>query len=378
MHVNWGCVEPSMSQFNSLNFSSCRAISAMPATRIAFMGRTATGSSSFITVHKNAASCTCPTCSVRCVSSLFAEVAEETEAPVIEDEVPAAVAAMDGVENEDEAHNVDRPARQQLRKKKTKGKELSEFEVGSTVSGTVRSITSYGAFVDIGATTDGLLHISQLSTEYVGDVKDIVKEGQELQVRIVNIDSAKGQVGLSLMTAAEEASSQQAAQGAREARQARSERKQNNTRRDDSSVLSSLKQKGWDSSTMVEGTVVSIVDFGCFVRLDASALNSDCEGEFDGLVHISALRSGRVGSVADVVSPDDKVQVRVKSIDGNKVSLTMLSVDDESSKAEAVSERGFNEDGPGDGAANWKQLYVDISSEMPAFHNRPLVEDRRK
>lgn len=332
--------------------------------------------SSCVAVHP--AACDCHGCSSgRFNTRLFSDVAEaEADAPATEDdgdEIPDEVVAMDGVEDDDEAHNVDRPARQQLKKKKPKGKELSEFEVGSTVTGTVRALANYGAFIDFGATTDGLLHISQLSTEYVGDVNDVLKEGQEVQVRIVNIDSGKGQVGLSLLSQAEETTSQEAAQ---EARQARSNRNQSN-RRDDNAIMSALKEKGWDSDTMVEGTVVSTVDFGCFVRVDASKLNSEVEGEFDGLVHISALRAGRVGSVTDVVKANDTVKVRVKSIDGNKVSLTMLSLEDESSKVEASAARGFD-DGPGDGAANWKELLVEFDTDMPSFENVAVVEDRRK
>merc|ERR1712224_685025 len=271
-----------------------------------------------------------------------ADVAEETE-------VPADVEAMEGVESNDEAHNLERPARAALKKKKPAGKDLSEFTEGSTVKGTVKSIASYGAFVDIGASTDGLLHVSQLSAEFVNDVSDIVKEGQEIEVRIVKIDSNKGQVGLSMMTEEEAAASKPS-------------RPSNNRRqpcRDDSALLNSLNEKGFDSSVMVEGTVVSTVDFGAFVRVDASTLNSECEGSFDGLVHISCLKVGRVGSVTDVVKADDKVQVRCKSIDGGKVSLTMLSVEDEESEA-AQNQRGggggggFGPFDPGEGAKDWK------------------------
>jgi len=309
--------------------------------------------------------CNCPAC-VGAVSktALFADVAEETE-------VPAEVEAMEGVESNDEAHNLERPARAALKKKKP-GKDLSEFTEGSTVKGTVKSIASYGAFVDIGASTDGLLHVSQLSAEFVSDVSDVVKEGQEVEVRIVKIDSGKGQIGLSMMTEEEAAASKPS-------------RPQNNRRqgrRDDSALLNALNEKGWDSSVMVEGTVVSTVDFGAFVKVDASTLNSECEGTFDGLVHISSLKVGRVASVSDVVSPEDKVQVRCKSIEGNKVSLTMLSVEDEESKAAQGGRRGgggfTDELDPGDGAKDWKESVAKIDEEQPAFTNKPLVIDNRK
>jgi len=292
-------------------------------------------------------------------AALFADVAET--------EVPAEVEAMDGVESTDEAHNVERPARAALKKKKPAGKDLSEFSEGSMVKGTVKSIASYGAFVDIGAATDGLLHVSQLSAEFVSDVNDVVSEGQEVEVRIVKIDSGKGQIGLSLMTEEEAASSKPSRPAKR------------GGRRDDSSaVLGALSEKGWDATVMVEGTVVSTVDFGAFVKVDASTLNSECEGTFDGLVHVSALQVGRVGSVTDVVKPDDKVQVRCKSIDGRKVSLTMLSVEDEETKAAQGGKRGggggfTDEFDPGDGAKDWKDSVAKFEDENPVFVNTPLI-----
>merc|ERR1712003_537931 len=149
-----------------------------------------------------------------------------------------------------------------------------------------------------------------------------------------------------------------------------------------SAVLSSLSEKGWDESAMVEGTVVSTVDFGAFVQIDASALNSECEGTFDGLVHISSLKVGRVGSVSEVVKKDDKVQVRCKSIDGNKVSLSMLSVEDEESKAAQGGRGGgnnFNDEfDPGDGAKDWKESVSKFDEDQPVFKNTPLIIDNRK
>ncbi len=293
-------------------------------------------------------------------TSLFADVAEEA--------VPAEVEAMDGVESTDEAHNVERPARSSIKKKKPAGKDLSEFSEGSMVKGTVKSIASYGAFVDIGASTDGLLHVSQLSSSFVSDVNDIVSEGQEVEVRIVKIDAGKGQIGLSMMTEEEASASKPQRQPRR-----------GGGRKDDSAVLSALSEKGWDQTVMVEGTVVSTVDFGAFVKVDASALNSECEGTFDGLVHISSLKVGRVGSVTDVVKPDDKVQVRCKSIDGRKVSLTMLSVEDEEAKAAEGGNQGgggggFNDEfDPGDGAKDWKESVAKFEEDQPVFSNTPLI-----
>lgn len=351
--------------------------------------------------------CVCPNCRGR-TFVLFADVAEDVVEDVVaadasEDFVPAEVADMDGVESDDEAHNVDRPARQQLKKKKgNQGLALSEFEEGSTVTGTIKAIAAYGAFVDIGATTDGLIHISQLATGFVSDVNDVVKEGQEVQVRILKIDNKKGQIGLSMVTAEEEATSEEAAAQARQQRPPRRQKNQGDgggggggTRRDDSAVRSSLQEKGWDESVMVEATVVSTLDFGCFVRVDASTLNSEVEGNFDGLVHISAMQTGRVGSVTDIVNAGDKIQVRLTNIDGSKVSFTMLSVEDEISKSEGRSSRGAaggrgDSDSDGgdfgvdyndvvvEGAKDWMESMVKMGDDMPVFKNTVVVQDRRR
>jgi predicted RNA-binding protein with RPS1 domain len=357
------------------------------STRVAFVGRVANTPS---TVAQHGIGCPCAGCtsssSPFSFTRLFAdavsedvESADADDAEVGDEPVPDEVAVLDGVESSEEAHNVDRPARQQLKKKKgNQGMALSEFVVGSTVKGTVKSITSYGAFIDIGATTDGLLHVSQLSTEFVSDVGEVLAEKQEVDVRIIKIDTDKNQVGLSLMTAEEQVASDEAQQE-RQTSNRQNRRQQaggggGGGRRDDNSVLSSLKEKGWDASAMVEGTVVSTVDFGCFVRVDASALNSECEGEFDGLVHVSAMSTERVNRVTDVISVNDKVQVRCRSIDGTKVSLTMLSVDDEETKNESSGPSP----GAVEGARDWKEILVKMDDDMPAFQNLAVVEDRRK
>ena len=302
-------------------------------------------------------------CACGCMrsTSLFSSTAEE---------VPAEVEAMDGIESDEEAHNSDRPARKSIKKKGPRGKPLSEFTVGDSVKAKVKTITNYGAFLDIGASTDGLLHISQLSVDFVSDVSEVLTAGQEVDVRITNIDEEKGQVALSLLTADEEEAAKEAAQ---KARQPRERQNNNNNRRDDSAVLSQIVEKGWSSDQFVEGTVVSTVDFGAFVRVDASQLAEGVEGEFDGLVHISALTAGRADSVSSFVSVDDKVSVRVKAIADRKVSLTMVSVEDEAAKLEAMGASVESQ-----GAKDWKESLTKLRADMPEFKNRPLVVDMRK
>ena len=296
--------------------------------------------------------------------ALFSTTAEEVE------NVPAEVEAMDGIADSDEAHNAERPARKSLKKKPAKGKPLSEFSVGDSISARVKSLASYGAFVDFGATTDGLLHISQLSTEFVGDVKEILELNQEIEVRITKIDEGKNQVGLTLLTKEEE-------DAAAKPRKRQPRSGGGGGRRDNSAVLNALAEKGWSTDQFVEGTVISTVDFGCFVRFDCKQLNDEVEGEVDGLVHISSLKAGRVDSVTSVVNVNDKVQIRVKDVSGGKVALTMVTPEEEQAKNDARASR----DGGGavfEGAKDWKESLQKISDSSSAFVNGPVVEDRRK
>jgi len=366
-----------MSIGSTTGFSAPASFSS--SKRLAFVGEKRSAAN---TSKPCGAGCSCPACtathsaSCSCGSCLNKRRRTVLFADTVGDDVPVEVEAMDGVESSEEAHNLERPARQQIKKKKpSEGKSLSELEEGSTVTGTVKSLASYGAFVDIGASTDGLLHVSQLSTEFVSDVSDFIKEGQKVEVRIVKIDAEKGQVGLSMISA-EDASSAEEAAKARGAN-----RRQGGGRRDDSAVLNALLEKKWDTSLKVEGIVVSTTDFGAFVKVDASKLNSEVEGEFDGLVHISALKAERVNSVSDVVNPNDTVQVRCRSIENNKVSLTMLSVEEEEAKDQGGRGGGGGGGGggrfsfnPGDmGAKDWQESVETIEKDQPVYSNTPLI-----
>mmetsp|Transcript_16296 Transcript_16296/g.21320 ORF Transcript_16296/g.21320 Transcript_16296/m.21320 type:complete len:381 (+) Transcript_16296:89-1231(+) len=322
-------------------------------------------------IRTHAAACTCSLC-VRASTMLFS-TATEDDAPVevaaaVED-VPVEVEALDGIESSEEAHNSERPARKAISKKApSRGKPLTEFSVGDSVKAKVKSITSYGAFLDIGASTDGLLHISQLSIDFVADVNEVLTAGQEIDVRITNIDEAKGQVGLSLLSAEDEEKANEAAKSSRAPRAGG-----NSGRRDDSGLMNQLVEKGWSTEKFVEGTVVSTVAFGAFVRVDASQLAEGVEGEFDGLVHISALSAGRVADVTSVVSVNEKVQVRVKAIADRKVSLSMVSVADEAARMEQMGTTQVNM-----GAKDWKESLSKMTEDMPVFNNRPEVVDTRK
>lgn len=75
-----------------------------------------------------------------------------------------------------------------------------EFEVGSVLEGKVTGITKFGAFVALPGGKSGLVHISEIAYSYVSDVKDFLTEGQEVKVKVINIDE-NGRINLSIKKA---------------------------------------------------------------------------------------------------------------------------------------------------------------------------------
>lgn len=76
---------------------------------------------------------------------------------------------------------------------------IDDLKIGMQLDGTIRNVTSFGAFVDIGLHDDGLVHISKMSKNFVSDPKQIVKVGQIVKVYVCDIDKEKQKVGLSLI-----------------------------------------------------------------------------------------------------------------------------------------------------------------------------------
>lgn len=81
---------------------------------------------------------------------------------------------------------------------------LSQLKVGSVVSGTVRRLVSFGAFVEVAQGVEGLVHISQISNKHIGAPSEVLKEGQEVQVKILDVNPAEQRISLSIRGAEEE------------------------------------------------------------------------------------------------------------------------------------------------------------------------------
>jgi predicted RNA-binding protein with RPS1 domain len=184
---------------------------------------------------------------------------------------------------------------------RTKGNKtpLEELEAGAELEGKIRSVMAYGAFVDVGAATDGLLHVSEICNEFVKDANDKLTAGDAITVKVKSVNLEKQQLALTCKDSQERAPR---------------ERKP----RPDLSEF-----EGADPKAFIEGKVNSITDFGAFVTIKEGV---------DGLVHISQIQDGGVGKVSDVLSVGQEVKVRITQVEASKrrIALSMREWSEES------------------------------------------------
>jgi len=150
---------------------------------------------------------------------------------------------------------------------------LATIQPEQTCSGIVRNVTDFGAFIDLGG-VEGLVHVSELSWEYVKHPSDLLTPGQEIQVYVLDVNREQRRIACSL------------------------KRLVPNPWQD---LLSRVKPGDW-----VTGTVTSVVPFGAFVRIAHG---------IEGLVHTSELAEGRFFHPRDVVKEGQTVRTRVLEID---------------------------------------------------------------
>ncbi len=149
----------------------------------------------------------------------------------------------------------------------------SALKEGDIVSGQVRSLTSYGAFVDIGG-IDGLLHVSDISWSRVNAPEDVLTVGQQLQLKVLKVDPENSRISLG---------------------------------------LKQLQSEPWDTAAekykvgqRITGTVTRLMDFGAFVELEAG---------IEGLIHVSEMSwLKKVRKPSDVLKTGDTVDAIVLSV----------------------------------------------------------------
>jgi small subunit ribosomal protein S1 len=149
-------------------------------------------------------------------------------------------------------------------------KLFTDLQEGAVMHGTIRSLTDYGAFVDIGG-VDGLLHVADISWAHINKPADALSVGQELEVKILKVDPAKRRIALG---------------------------------------LKQLQPHPWEqvgekykTGDRVHGTVTRVADFGAFVELEPGV---------EGLIHLSEMSwSKKARKPSDVVKPGDSVEAVV-------------------------------------------------------------------
>ena len=164
------------------------------------------------------------------------------------------------------------------------------YPIGTVIEGTVRNLTSYGAFVEIEEGIDGLLHVSDMSwTKKVTHPSEMVKKGDKLQCVVLSVDKEKKRIALG--------------------------RKQLSA----DPWLETIPQT-YHVGDLLSGYVTKITNFGAFVKL---------EEDLEGLLHISELSDNKVTNVEDIVKPGMKVEVRVIRVDTEerKIGLSFVHAD---------------------------------------------------
>ncbi len=167
------------------------------------------------------------------------------------------------------------------------------LEVGAQFTGTVKNLTPYGAFVDIGG-VDGMIHNSELSWKRIKHPSQVVSVGQLVEVYIKDLDVEKRRISLGYKTEAM-----------------------------DTWVQFTAKYSVGD---VVSAKIVSIMPFGAFAEVYE---------DVDGLIHISRISTQRINSPADVLSVGQVVDVKITEIDmeNRKVALSIRALVEEAEKA---------------------------------------------
>lgn len=178
----------------------------------------------------------------------------------------------------DEDVVVDRRAVLEEEEARAREERLADLKEGTVIRGTVRSLTDFGAFVDIGG-IDGLVHVTDMSWGRVNKPSDLLKSGDQVDVQILKIEQqGSGRRGRRISLGMKQL-------------------------QPDPWTLAAEKYKAGDR---VRGTVSRVTDFGAFVELEPGV---------EGLIHLSELSwSKKVRKPADVVKPGDSVEVVVLGV----------------------------------------------------------------
>lgn len=179
-------------------------------------------------------------------------------------------------------------------RKAAQEKIWAEIENGKQYHGVVKSLTSYGAFVDIGG-VDGMVHVSELSWNRIKTPADVVKVGDEIDVYVISFDPEKHKISLGYKTA----------------------------------EMNPWNQfmSNYAVGDVVDAKIVKLMTFGAFAEILPGV---------DGLIHISQIADRRIGKPEDVLSEGQDVKVKITDVDAEnkRISLSIRALLEDGEDAE--------------------------------------------
>src|SRR5256714_8627694 len=198
---------------------------------------------------------------------------------LVEQEIRCRIIKLDAA---DEDVVVDRRVVAEEEEQTIKDRRYSELKEGATVNGTVRTLTDYGAFVDVGG-ADALLHVSDISWSRINKPADVLSVGQQLEVQVLKIDPEKRRVSVG---------------------------------------MKQLQAHPWDSvaskyrvGERVRGTVTRVMDFGAFVELEPG---------IEGLIHVSEMSwVKKVRKPSDLVKPGETVDAVILGVNAAEQRMSL-------------------------------------------------------
>ncbi len=199
-----------------------------------------------------------------------------------------------------ETRNIVISRRKLIEEERTAAKKrlLETLKEGDLVTGEVKNIADFGAFIDLGG-IDGLLHITDMSWNRINHPSELVKLGQRIEVKVLNIDREKEKIALGL-------------------------------KQKEASPWADLEKK-YPINSRVRGTVVNVVPYGAFVRL---------EDGIEGLVHISEMSwTRRINHPSEILQPGQEVDVVILDINKDKQEISLGMKQTEVNPWELVGEK---------------------------------------
>lgn len=204
---------------------------------------------------------------------------------------------------------------------------MDKLTVGETVEGKVARLTNFGAFIDLGG-VDGLVHVSEISYDHVNKPSDVLKVGQDVKVKVLDIDEEHGRISLS--------------------------------------IKQTLPQP-WDEvgekiaeGDVLDGTVKRLTSFGAFVEVMPGV---------EGLVHISQISHKHIATPNEVLEPGQEVKVKVLSVDpaAHRLALSIKALQEKPAAEKSAPKKNNN---------NAKK--VEIPEEETGFTLGDIIGDELK